>query len=81
MFEGVAVALVTLFDDGLAVDVDATAQLACTLVERGVRAVVVSGSTGEAAALTSEERAALVRAVRSAVDPSVPVIAGTGAPW
>lgn len=81
VFQGVAVALVTLFDDDLAVDVEATAQLACTLVERGVRAVVVNGSTGEAAALTLEERAAVVRAVRSAVASSVPVIAGTGAPW
>ena len=81
MFAGVAVALVTLFDDDLAVDADATAQLAHELVELGVRAVVVNGSTGEAAALTLEERAAVVRAVRSAVDPSVPVIAGTGAPW
>lgn len=81
VFEGVAVALVTLFDDDLAVDVEATARLAHELVERGVRAVVVSGSTGEAAALTPEERAAVVRAVRAAVPPSVPVIAGTGAPW
>lgn len=81
VFEGVAVALVTLFDDDLAVDVDATAQLAATLVGCGVRAVGVSGSTGEAAALTAGERTALVAAVRNAVGPDVPVIAGTGAPW
>jgi 4-hydroxy-tetrahydrodipicolinate synthase len=81
VFAGVAVALVTLFDDDLAVDADSTAQLAATLVGCGVRAVVVSGSTGEAAALTGEERAALVAAVRIAVGSDVPVLAGTGAPW
>lgn len=81
MFQGVAAALVTLFDDDLAIDVGATAELAGALVERGVRAVVVNGSTGEAAALTPDERVALVRGVRDAVGTGVPVIAGTGAPW
>ena len=41
-------------------------------------AVVVAGSTGEAAALSEDERASLLAAVKDAVD--VPVIAGTGAP-
>ena len=40
-------------------------------------AVVVAGSTGEAAALSEDERTSLLRAVKDAVD--VPVIAGTGA--
>ncbi len=46
----------------------------------GLRAVVVCGSTGEAAALTDEERVALVRAVRLAC-PDVPVVAGASAEW
>jgi 4-hydroxy-tetrahydrodipicolinate synthase len=78
-FRGVAVALVTLFDERGDLDAPATAELAAQLVALGVRAVVVAGSTGEAAALEPDERIALLDAVRAAV-PNVPVIAGTGAP-
>ena len=78
-FTGVAVALVTLFDDAGDLDAPATADLAAQLVALGVRAVVVAGSTGEAAALSPEERIELLRAVRAAVT-DVPVVAGTGAP-
>jgi dihydrodipicolinate synthase/N-acetylneuraminate lyase len=46
----------------------------------GVRAVVVAGSTGEAAALTVDERGELLSAVQSTIKGTVPVIAGTGAP-
>jgi 4-hydroxy-tetrahydrodipicolinate synthase len=79
VFRGVAVALVTLFDDALAVDVAATTDHAVRLVELGIDAVVVAGSTGEAAALTGDERAQLVRSIRDAVPSATPVIAGTGA--
>ena len=79
-FTGVGVALVTLFDEDGEVDLDATAGHAARLVDLGVRAVVVSGSTGEAAALSAEERVLLLEAVCSAVPDTVPVVAGTGAP-
>lgn len=79
LFTGVGVALVTLFGDDGELDASATAELAGRLVEAGVRAVVVAGSTGEAAALTAEERSALLTAVREAVT-TVPVLAGSGAP-
>ncbi|MDQ3979569.1 MAG: dihydrodipicolinate synthase family protein, partial [Actinomycetota bacterium] len=81
-FTGVGVALVTLFDDDGDLDAAATAEHAARLVELGVRAVVVAGSTGEAASLSPEERVELLAAVRAALHPSagVPVIAGTGAP-
>ncbi len=79
VFTGVGVALATLFDDDLAVDTAATAEHAARLVDLGVAAVVVAGSTGEAAALDPGERTALLRAVRAAVPPAVPVLAGTGA--
>ena len=80
VFRGVAVALVTLFDERLEVDVAATAEHAARVVERGIAAVVVAGTTGEAAALTAEERSVLVTAIRRALPEDVPVIAGTGAP-
>jgi 4-hydroxy-tetrahydrodipicolinate synthase len=80
LFTGVGVALATLFDEAGEVDAKATAGHAATLVELGVRAVVVAGSTGEAAALTAEERLALLTETRRAVPAGVPVLAGTGAP-
>ena len=80
LFTGVGVALATLFDEAGEVDAKATAGHAATLVELGIRAVVVAGSTGEAAALTAEERLALLTETRKAVPAGVPVVAGTGAP-
>jgi 4-hydroxy-tetrahydrodipicolinate synthase len=80
LFTGVGVALATLFDEAGEVDAKATAAHAAALVELGVRAVVVAGSTGEASALTSEERLALLTETRRAVPEGVPVLAGTGAP-
>ena len=80
VFTGVGVALATLFDDAGEVDLAATGEHAERLVELGIEAVVVAGSTGEAAALTPAERLALLATVRTAVPSAVPVIAGTGAP-
>jgi 4-hydroxy-tetrahydrodipicolinate synthase len=80
VFTGVGVALVTLFDDREDVDASATAALAAQLVGLGTRAIVVAGTTGEAATLDPGERVALLDAVRDEVHSAVPVIAGTGAP-
>ena len=80
MFRGVGVALVTIFDDDGEIDPGATGKLAGDLVARGMQAVLVCGSTGEAATLTGPERVALIEAVRGTVPPGIPVIAGTGAP-
>jgi 4-hydroxy-tetrahydrodipicolinate synthase len=79
VFGGVAVALITLFDERLEVDVAATTAHAERLVGLGISAVVVAGTTGEAAALTADERTALITSIRAAVADDVPVIAGTGA--
>lgn len=80
VFRGVGVALVTIFHDDGAVDSSSTGKLACDLVERGMRAVLVNGSTGEAPTLADSERLALIEAVRAAVPAGTAVIAGTGAP-
>jgi len=80
LFTGVGVALVTLFDDTGAVDAEATAGHAARLVDEGVRAVVVAGSTGEADTLDADERRRLLDAVRARVS-GVPVLAGTGGAW
>src|SRR6266498_3882284 len=80
IFSGVGVALATFFDEDAEIDARATADHASTLVELGLRAVVVAGSTGEAASLAPEERVALLEAVRAAVPARIPVLQGTGAP-
>jgi dihydrodipicolinate synthase/N-acetylneuraminate lyase len=81
-FRGVGVALVTLFGEDGSLDAPATAALAARLVEAGVRALVVAGSTGEAMTLGDDERTELIDAVRRAVPlgAGVPIVAGTGAP-
>jgi 4-hydroxy-tetrahydrodipicolinate synthase len=79
VFRGVGVALVTIFDRVGGLDGKATAALAEQLVAAGVGGVVVAGTTGEASALSQQERFSLVGEVRSAVPAGVPVLAGTGA--
>jgi 4-hydroxy-2-oxoglutarate aldolase len=45
----------------------------------GIHGIVVTGSTGEAALLDADERAALVETAREVVPPDRPLIVGTGA--
>ncbi len=77
MFDGLTVAMVTPFREG-GLDLEATAQLIDFLIDGGVEGLVVSGSTGEAATCTVDERRALWRFTRERVRSRVPVIAGTG---
>ena len=77
MFEGLSVAMVTPFKNG-AVDHDATAALIEHMIAGGVEGLVVSGSTGEAATCTVEERRDLWRFVKEQAKGRVWVVAGTG---
>jgi 4-hydroxy-tetrahydrodipicolinate synthase len=77
MFEGLTVAMVTPFRRG-EVDLEATARLVDFMLEGGIEGLVVSGSTGEAATCSVEERRSLWRFVRERVRGRVPVVAGTG---
>src|SRR5215467_1727460 len=79
-FEGVGVALVTLFDRAGELDAGATGAHAARLVDAGIRGVLIAGTTGEAFTLDADERDRLLVGVRAAVDGRVPVVAGTGAP-
>ena len=78
VFSGVAVALVTFFDEHGHVDLESSAKHAAHLSGRGVQAIVVAGSTGEAAHLSMKERLQLFDAVKAAVPEWMPVILGTG---
>src|SRR5256885_1728312 len=72
VFPGVGVALVTLFDEQGELDAPASAALAAQLVDLGVRAVVVAGTTGEAGAPDTAGRIVRVEAVRRAGPPAKP---------
>jgi 4-hydroxy-tetrahydrodipicolinate synthase len=80
VFSGVGVALITVFDERGDLQAASTAEHAARLVDLGMRAVVVAGSTGEAASLSPEERVTLISEVRASLPAGIPVIAGTGAP-
>jgi len=75
-FGTVITAMVTPFTDDGEVDHGGAADLARWLVEQGNEALVVTGTTGEAACLTDPEQIEVWRTVRAAVD--VPLIAGSG---
>ena len=75
-FGTVLTAMVTPFDDDLALDLDAAVALARWLVDHGSDGLVVAGTTGEGVTLDDAEKLDLFRAVAEAV--TVPVIAGTG---
>mgnify|MGYP000983001435 CR=1 FL=1 len=69
-------AMVTPFDEDLNIDYEAAVDLAIRLVEEGNTALVITGTTGEAPTLTSEEKIMLYKIIKSNVD--VPIIAGVG---
>jgi 4-hydroxy-tetrahydrodipicolinate synthase len=76
-FEGSGVALVTPFDaDG--VNTRALREMVAWHVAEGSDALVVCGSTGEAAAMSVPEQATAVRTVVAAAEGALPVIAGCG---
>ncbi|MET7596274.1 4-hydroxy-tetrahydrodipicolinate synthase [Streptomyces sp. NPDC005481] len=71
-------AMVTPFDESGALDLDGARRLAVRLIAEGCDGLVLSGTTGESPTTSDAEKSALVRAVRSAVGPHVPVVAGVG---
>ncbi|MDQ3147752.1 MAG: 4-hydroxy-tetrahydrodipicolinate synthase [Actinomycetota bacterium] len=75
-FGEVVTAMVTPFDDDLALDLDAAVALARWLTDHGSDGLVLAGSTGEGTSLSDAEKLDLFRAVAEAV--TVPVLAGTG---
>jgi len=71
-------AMVTPFDDDLAVDHAGAERLAAWLLDYGSDGLVVAGTTGESPTLTDEEKLELFRVVIAAVGDRAPVVAGTG---
>lgn len=75
---GSITALATPFDASGEVDLDDWRRLLESQLQAGTQALVVAGSTGEAAALLDAEYDALLRCAVEVVAGRVPVIAGTG---
>lgn len=78
VFGSVCVAMVTPFDSDGEVDLRAGRDLAAHLVENGIDALVLAGTTGESPTTTDEEKVALLKAVREEVGDKARIIAGAG---
>ncbi|MFJ6983672.1 MULTISPECIES: 4-hydroxy-tetrahydrodipicolinate synthase [unclassified Streptomyces] len=71
-------AMITPFTPTGALDLEGAQRLAVHLVAEGCDGLVLSGTTGESPTTTDQEKADLIRAVRAAVGPDVPLVAGVG---
>lgn len=79
-FEGVYVAIVTPFTKSFEVDYTRLKELCDWLIIQGVHGLVPTGSLGEYATLSNEERAKVVETVIEAAAGRVPVVVGSAAP-
>lgn len=77
LFTGVCTALVTPFLDGK-INYPMIEQLLRRQLEAGIKAVVISGTTGEAPTLSDEEKLTLFRRCKEYVGNEMCIIAGTG---
>lgn len=77
IFRGVGTALVTPLHKG-EIDYNALERLIERQIEAGVDALVIGGTTGEAATLSDEERYTLYREAKRIINSRVKLILGTG---
>ena len=77
IFTGAATAIITPFKNGV-VDYESFGKIIEAQIAGGIDAIVVAGTTGEAATLTHEEHCECIKYVVEKVEGRVPVIAGTG---
>lgn len=75
---GTGVALVTPFTDDLRIDFDGLKKLVNFQVENGVDYMVVLGTTGESATLSSEEKAEVIASVVEENQGRIPLVLGIG---
>jgi hypothetical protein len=75
---GVHVPLVTPFDSSGDVDAKSIAHLVEVMLANNLSGIVAAGTTGEAYALTFEERRTVISTIVSQVKGRVPVLAGIG---
>ena len=77
-FVGTGVALITPFKDDLTVDVEALKDLVNFQIENGIDYMVVLGTTGESATLTSKEKQLVIDTIVSENNGRIPLVLGIG---
>lgn len=77
-FVGTGVALITPFKDDLSTDVEALRKLVNFQIDNGIDYMVVLGTTGESATLTSEEKQLVIDTVVSENNGRLPLMLGIG---
>ena len=78
IFEGAATALITPFHEDGSVNYGKLEELVDGQIAGGIDALVICGTTGEAATLSHEEHVECIRVAAARAAHRVPVIAGTG---
>lgn len=78
IFKGAGVAIATPFLDNGEVNYDEFERLIEFQIQNGTDAIIVCGTTGEAATMTEEEHMEVVKFCIEKVNKRIPVIAGTG---
>ncbi|RKE04836.1 4-hydroxy-tetrahydrodipicolinate synthase [Marinifilum flexuosum] len=77
-FEGTGIAIITPFLDNGDVDFDSLHKLVDFQITNGVNYLVVLGTTGEAATLSKDEKAAVINAIIETNNNRVPLVVGFG---
>lgn len=78
IFKGAGVALVTPMKEDLSVNYEKLEELVNFHVDNGTDAIIICGTTGEAATLSHEEHLDVIKACIEYTKKRIPVIAGTG---
>nr|MCR5598106.1 4-hydroxy-tetrahydrodipicolinate synthase [Lachnospiraceae bacterium] len=78
VFTGAGVAIVTPFKEDGSIDYEGFAKNIEYQIAGGTDAIIVCGTTGEAATMTEEEHLDVIRYCIKVVNKRIPVIAGTG---
>lgn len=78
IFKGAASALITPFTEDLKVDFNKLEELVDDQIEKGIDALVICGTTGEASTLTVEEHLECIKVATARANKRIPIIAGTG---
>ena len=77
IFQGAATALITPFDEN-GVNYEQLGRLIDWQIEKGINAIVVCGTTGEASTMTDDEHRDVIDFAVKRANKRVPIIAGAG---
>jgi 4-hydroxy-tetrahydrodipicolinate synthase len=77
-FIGTGVALVTPFKEDLSVDFEALIKLVNFNIENGINYLVINGTTGESATISSEEKKEIIAVIAKTNNNRLPLVLGIG---